>query len=687
MVIGYPPGSGIELDEGAWAPAWELFTVDGILGWKCWSGTVLGVGLPAPVAMDPTTLFNDHERPRVDLGWECLPGLRPLRDHSMIRHDIVLAALTTFAFTLLGATESRAQDLRLPKAIDYNPHPRIFETVLLAHEMDRQLVAGQKQTRMMAYNGSVPGPTIEANLGDWLIVHFVNLLKEPTTVHWHGVEMPARMDGSHIAQALVPPNGYFRYEFKLNNAATYWYHPHNKTDQQVEKGLYGALIVRDRRDDRRLRIPRWRERTIFLDDVKLDLNYQIAPFATDVKQPMIPWRRAEALANGRPGTHMLVNGVESHPGKQPTLQVIAGAPYRLRFVSTSSGDTFRLSIPDKRQKWYHIGSDQGLWNQAELIKPIDKVIDLRGHHNLLISNPSTKVGITLTPSDRIEAVLVAEGEVGDEFFIEAHDFVRGEHEAFRDPQNNLLFGHYHFDGANSPKNLIRVKIVGQMARNGRFPRPWQPPRQLRRNRIRPLLVDPTLATLPVILGHALPDKVTGDVIFFVQVQNPVPLLAAVRSRKMVMPPPFGPIPMMKQTPATGYHVKVGETRVWEIVNFTGGDHNFHTHGFRFQLLDTEYIDLDKPSNNYVEKPQRLTYEDTIRVPKRPNLILGRSFTIVRVITRFDDRSRRRSLRRDSTELLAGGLTPTATKSGGWLVHCHHLPHAARGMMSYITVTK
>jgi len=291
----------------------------------------------------------------------------------------------------------------------------------------------------------------------------------------------------------------------------------------------------------------------------------------------------------------------------------------------------------------------------------------------------------LTPSDRVETVLVADGEIDEEFYIEAHDFVRGEHVAFRDPQNNLLFGHYHFDGASAPRNLIRVKIIGQSVDRRRSA--WEPPAQLRSRPIVPLTIDPNMKTLPVVFGHGFPDKVTGDVMFFAQVQRPDPLLAAVRARTMVMPPPFGPIPMMKQTASTGYHVKIGETRVWEIVNFTGGDHNFHTHGFRFQHLDSEYIDLDDARNNYIEKAQRLTYEDTFRIPKRPNLILGRSFTIVRVIGRFDDRSRRRPYRRRSRDLLAGGLVPTATTSGGWLVHCHHLPHAARGMMSFITVTR
>jgi FtsP/CotA-like multicopper oxidase with cupredoxin domain len=411
----------------------------------------------------------------------------------------------------------------------------------------------------------------------------------------------------------------------------------------------------------------------------------VAPFATDLTYSMIPWQRAEAQANSRPGSHLLVNGREVHEKKIPTLNVVAGVPYRLRLINSSSGETFRLNISDPKQRWYQVGSDQGLWNQAEQVKPIDQIIDPRGHHNLLISNVDIGLGVTLTPSDRAEVVLVPDGDVGHEFYIEQHDFIRGIHVAYRDPQNLLQFGHDHFDGADEKIDLIRVKIVGKAG--GRHHHPWNPPKSLRWDPIRANTPDPNLKTLPVIFGHAFPDVVTGNVTFFAQVQNPDPLIAAVRAKQMVMPPPFGPIPMMKQTAQTGYHVKVGETRIWEIVNFTGGDHNFHTHGFRFQHLDTEYIDLDEPTFNYHEPALRLSYEDTIRVPKRPNFFLGRSFTIVRVIAEFDDSSKPHGLARRADELLAGGLVPTATTSGGWLMHCHHLTHAATGMMSFITVTK
>ena len=579
--------------------------------------------------------------------------------------------LTTALFaTVLLAAVTTAQDLRLNKAIDYNPNPKIFETVLFSHEVEVQLVDGKK-TRMMAYNGSTPGPTIDANIGDTLVVHYINLLQEPSTIHWHGVEMPATMDGSHIAQLPVPRFGYFRYEFELNNAATYWYHPHINTNEQVEKGMYGALIVRDRKHDRAIGIPPSRERVVFLDDIQLDEDNQVAPFATNPKATFIPWQRAEALANARPGNHVLVNSQEVTDTKTPTLSLLAGAAYRLRFINVSSGEIFRMDLGDETKEWYGIGSDQGLWNTAELIKPIDKIVNPLGHHNNLISNTDTRL-----------VVLKAEGIVGSEYFIDFHDFVRGLHTAFRDPQNNLIFGHDHFDGADDPVKGIRIKIVGK-SKN----KPWKPKKKQRWDPVKPLKPDLTKPPLPVVFGHAFPND-KGDFPFFINVAKPFEVLKRVHARQMTMLPPFGPMPMMMLTAKDGYHVKVGDTHYWEVVNFTGGDHNFHTHGFRFHHIDTEFIDLDTPAFNRKEQPLRLAYEDTIRIPKRPGLILGRSFTIVRLAVRFDDKARaQKKLRRRPTELLAGGLTPTAKSSGGWVMHCHLLTHAVKGMMSFITVTK
>ena len=111
-------------------------------------------------------------------------------------------------------------------AVDLNPVPDIVEVELVAREDYVDFGTGIP-TKVWTYNGGIPGPTIRGKVGDTLIVHFHNCLDEETTIHWHGMEVPANMDGSHIAQLPVKPGNcdliregadYFRYEFKLLHA-------------------------------------------------------------------------------------------------------------------------------------------------------------------------------------------------------------------------------------------------------------------------------------------------------------------------------------------------------------------------------------------------------------------------------------------------------------------------------------
>ncbi|MBK8979274.1 MAG: multicopper oxidase family protein [Planctomycetes bacterium] len=615
----------------------------------------------------------------------------PARSPSVCR-AIARALPAVLAAVPLGAQSAAAivAFTQPPLAADHSPDPRVFETVLTATEVDIEFVPGVR-TRAMAFNGTIPGPTIDAQVGDTLIVHFVNMLPEATTLHWHGVATPATMDGSQLSQVPVPRSGYHRYEFTLNSAGTFWYHPHLNTNEQVERGLYGALIVRDPRHDAALGIERADERVLFLDDVKLDDTLdgrgRIAPFATDLGAPFEPWQRAEDLANSRIGNHVLLNGREVSLASVPALDVVAGRPYRLRLVNASNGRIFRLDLGDGDARLYAIGSDQGLWNAAEPVVQIDKVRNVLGHHNELISNPDVRKGVTLTPGDRLELVLVADGAAGSSVILRSHDFIKGKHTAYRDPEGNLLFGHDHFDGAEPEVPMVAVTITAATPTPAAAPAAarYEPPAVLRADPVAPLVPDPALPPLPVILGHSQPNPADGSLMFFLQVDRGADLLDAVHAHRTAFPADYEPRPMMKQRADDGFAVRVGETRVFEVVNFTGNDHNFHVHGFRFQHLDTEYVDLDEPANEGCEAPLRLAFEDTIRIPRRPGFSLGRSYTIVRLAARFDDDDLPAELRRTRQELVAGGLAPGPTTSGGWVLHCHFLEHSARGMMSFLSV--
>ncbi|MEK7545804.1 MAG: multicopper oxidase family protein [Patescibacteria group bacterium] len=99
-------------------------------------------------------------------------------------------------------------------------------------------------TDAYAYNGQIPGPEIRLKRGDRVKVTLVNKLDEPTTIHWHGVRVPAGMDGvPYVSQDPVPPGGSFVYDFIVPDAGTFFYHSHVDTDDQVDRGLYGPFIV------------------------------------------------------------------------------------------------------------------------------------------------------------------------------------------------------------------------------------------------------------------------------------------------------------------------------------------------------------------------------------------------------------------------------------------------------------
>jgi FtsP/CotA-like multicopper oxidase with cupredoxin domain len=90
----------------------------------------------------------------------------------------------------------------------------------------------------------VPGPTLRVRLGDCVQVKFTNRLPQPTTIHWHGVRVPNGMDGvPHVTQPPIEPSATFVYDFAPKDAGTFWFHPHLRPSEQIERGLYGVLIV------------------------------------------------------------------------------------------------------------------------------------------------------------------------------------------------------------------------------------------------------------------------------------------------------------------------------------------------------------------------------------------------------------------------------------------------------------
>lgn len=129
------------------------------------------------------------------------------------------------------------------RQVQPDPTGQVREFELVAQPTRWEILPGVT-TDAFAYNGQVPGPTIRVTEGDILRVTLRNELDQPTTIHWHGLHVPNAMDGvPGVTQDAVPPGGTFVYEFVVSHAGTFMYHSHSNAVEQIDRGLYGVLIV------------------------------------------------------------------------------------------------------------------------------------------------------------------------------------------------------------------------------------------------------------------------------------------------------------------------------------------------------------------------------------------------------------------------------------------------------------
>ncbi len=123
------------------------------------------------------------------------------------------------------------------------------EVTITAQESNLEVSKGTTLP-VWTFNNSVPGPQIRVKVGDTVKINLKNEMKQPVSIHWHGYPVPNNMDGiPGVTQDAVEPGKTFTYEFKATTPGTYWYHSHQDSVNQVDKGLYGSLIVEDPKDD------------------------------------------------------------------------------------------------------------------------------------------------------------------------------------------------------------------------------------------------------------------------------------------------------------------------------------------------------------------------------------------------------------------------------------------------------
>jgi FtsP/CotA-like multicopper oxidase with cupredoxin domain len=245
----------------------------------------------------------------------------------------------------------------------------VREIQLEPREVSWELAPG-KVVRAMAYNGRIPGPELRVKEGERVRVVLRNGLGEPTTIHWHGVNVPNPMDGvPGITQKRVEPGATFVYEFEARPAGTRWYHTHFEEHRQLDLGLAAPLIIEPIGPEP---FPFDREHTLVLDD-----------WATGAGRPVPPTREGIAGGRGRLGgmmgmmgpggmsgmmgqggmggmmgggntpayDTMTING-KAYPATEP-LRVRRGERVRLRLINVSAEHTHVIRLAGHRLRVTH----------------------------------------------------------------------------------------------------------------------------------------------------------------------------------------------------------------------------------------------------------------------------------------------------------------------------------------------
>jgi FtsP/CotA-like multicopper oxidase with cupredoxin domain len=286
-----------------------------------------------------------------------------------------------------------------------------------AREADWEFAPG-RSIRGLTYNGSVPGPLIEAGVGDMVEVELTNRLSQATTIHWHGIRLHPEMDGTSAVQPPIEPGETFEYRFVVPDAGTFWYHSHTNETEQMERGLYGPLVVRGPSEP-----SVDAERVLVFDDLKLGPDGEVALFGDPQEHHA-----------GREGGVRLVNGLQ-----EPRLEMAGNTIERWRVVNAASARFMRLSLDGR--EFSVIGTDGGL-----MAEPV----------------PATEV--LLTPGERVDLAIGPFVE-GEELRLDALPYDRGKGETETELFATVQIGRAEGSRAEIPSLLRQIEplVMGDAA--------------------------------------------------------------------------------------------------------------------------------------------------------------------------------------------------------------------------------
>ncbi len=306
-------------------------------------------GLAALAAAGPATAQMKMDGMKHDM-----PGMGGQAGHDM--------GASTNAMPVLPEGEPLRDLTRLANE---STAPGSFRAKLAAEPAVARFAEGV-DTPILGYNGMSPGPLIEVNEGDSIEIEFANDIPgEESTIHWHGMPVPADQDGNPMDAVASGSARTYAFDLPEGSAAPYWYHPHphGKTAEQVYRGLAGIFIVKSKADPISIE---YGDTVLMFTDLRLAADGTMPP-STMVDQ-----------MNGRVGDHLLVNGQ-----KNPSLALQFGEKRRLRLFNATNARYLRLAFENANM--VVIGTDGGL---LEAPVPVDEIL--------------------LTPAERVELIVTFE---------------------------------------------------------------------------------------------------------------------------------------------------------------------------------------------------------------------------------------------------------------------------------------
>jgi FtsP/CotA-like multicopper oxidase with cupredoxin domain len=228
---------------------------------------------------------------------------------------------------------------------------------------------GDDDLRMLAYNGSIPGPTLHVDQGSQLTVDVTNEGDLEATVHWHGLRVENRYDGVPFeTQDPIPVGSAYEQRIQFPDAGFYWYHPHIREDYGLELGLYGTVVVEP--SDAGYWPPADRHVTLTLDDLLVE-GGTIARF-----------RRSGPTytAMGRFGNVMLINGETEYAAAASVGEVV-----RLYLVNTANTRIFKFGVRGARMKI--VGGDSGRCERESFVEDVLLAPSERAAVDVLFESP------------------------------------------------------------------------------------------------------------------------------------------------------------------------------------------------------------------------------------------------------------------------------------------------------------